>query len=46
MTADLDTAPAEPLVEPRSVDWWQEDAATAARADDRYWDDLYDRDEE
>lgn len=27
-----DTAPAEPLAEPGPADWWEEDAATAARS--------------
>ncbi|MFJ9101310.1 hypothetical protein ACIRJM_22915 [Streptomyces sp. NPDC102405] len=40
MTAD--TAPATPL-EPGPADWWEEDPATAARADRRYW---IDRDED
>lgn len=37
---------AGPPVEPGPRDWWEETPAEAARADDRYWDDLYDRDEE
>jgi hypothetical protein len=41
MTAEAAT-PAEPLVEPRPTDWWEEDAATAARYD-RSW---FDRDED
>ena len=41
MTAD--TAPAVPL-EPGPADWWEEDAATAAREDRRYWNE--DRDED
>ncbi|MFF2852669.1 hypothetical protein ACFVT5_41210 [Streptomyces sp. NPDC058001] len=34
-----------PLVEPRTHDW-DDDPRTSARADARYWDELYDRDEE
>ncbi|MFD6496770.1 hypothetical protein [Streptomyces sp. NPDC060188] len=34
----------EPLAEPRRN--WDDDPRTCARDDDRYWDDLYDRDEE
>lgn len=35
MTAE--TPAAEPLAEPGPVDWWEEDAATAARYDRQYW---------
>ncbi|MFJ6566622.1 hypothetical protein ACIQNU_04330 [Streptomyces sp. NPDC091292] len=34
-----------PLTEPRVHDW-DDDPHTCARADDRYWDDLYNRDED
>jgi hypothetical protein len=35
------------LVEPGPAPgWWEETPAAAARADDRYWDSLYDRDED
>lgn len=45
------TAPAEPpavdLVEPGPPPrWWEETPAEAARADDRYWDSRFDRDED
>ncbi|MFE2486033.1 hypothetical protein ACFXGR_22585 [Streptomyces mirabilis] len=47
MTAPAEPAPAvdvpEPPTEPRR-DW--DDARTCARDDDRYWDALYDRDED
>jgi len=35
----------EPSTEPRAYDW-DDDPREAARLDDRYWDDLYDRDED
>lgn len=34
-----------PLAEPLAREW-DDDPHTAARYDDRYWDDMYDRDEE
>jgi len=33
-----------PLTEPHRD--WDDDPRTCAREDDRYWDDLYDRDED
>jgi hypothetical protein len=46
--APAEPAPAvdvpEPLTEPRQD--WDDDPRTCARADDRYWDALYDRDED
>ncbi|MEU0818930.1 hypothetical protein [Streptomyces mirabilis] len=48
MTAPVVPAPAvdvpEPLTEPRRS--WDDDPRTCARDDDRYWDALYDRDED
>ncbi|MFF4346793.1 hypothetical protein [Streptomyces sp. NPDC001530] len=38
-------APDIPLAEPPARDW-EDDPHIAARYDDRYWDDMYDRDEE
>lgn len=39
--------PSAPLVEPGPpADWWDETPAQAAAADNRYWDDQYDRDED
>ncbi|MEU8642263.1 hypothetical protein AB0C91_10130 [Streptomyces sp. NPDC048674] len=35
--------PVEPGPPPR---WWEETPAEAARADDRYWDSRFDRDED
>lgn len=47
VTAPLPPADLPPLVEPGPpADRWDEDPAEAARADDRYWDSLYDRDED
>lgn len=48
MTAPPPSTPAvPPLVEPGpAYGWWEDDPRAAARADDRYWDDLYDRDED
>jgi hypothetical protein len=47
-TAPAVPAPAvdvpEPLTEPRRD--WDDDPRTCARYDARYWDDLYDRDED
>ncbi|MFD7999923.1 hypothetical protein [Streptomyces mirabilis] len=48
MTAPAEPAPVvavpEPLTEPRRD--WDDDPSTCARDDDRYWDALYDRDED
>lgn len=46
MTGPVEPAPVVPSsAEPQRHDW-DEDSRTAARYDDRYWDDLYDRDED
>lgn len=47
VTVPPEPAPADtlPPVEPRAHDW-DDDPRTCARYDDRYWDAMYDRDED
>jgi hypothetical protein len=46
MTTLTPTPPDPPSEPARPYGWWDDDPRTCARDDARYWNDVYDRDEE